>query len=139
MPLDNEQVARLLSAGSVAIPTFPEPGQISLELNGFSIRGRGGPEKTVQIVHHASPSHKNTFVLQLNDITAIYLPDGLAAGDGPLWLIGEEVQNNQVNVDPLLKSSRPGSVFVKEAAGVLMQSESAKTAAEVASYPGNCL
>jgi hypothetical protein len=139
MSLDTEQVARLLSAGSVAIPCFPEPGQVSLDQNGFTIRGRSKPEKTVQVVHHPSPAHKNTFVIQLNDVSAIYLPDGLAAGDGPLWLIGEEIQNGQVNVDALERGSRPGSVFVREDGGVLMRTESAKTASEVASYPRNCL
>lgn len=139
MPLDTEQVARLLSAGSVAIPCFPEPGQISIEKDAFTIQGNNNSETTVQVVHYPSPAHKNTFVVRLNDVTAFYLPDGLTTGVRPQWLIGEEVQNNKVDVNPLINGSRPGSVFVKEQAGVLMRTESAKTAAEVASYPNNCL
>jgi hypothetical protein len=141
MKLQSDQIARLFAAGAVPIPpSFPQPGLVSVEPKGIRINKKDEP--SVQIAHHRTPTQVTTYITSLREVAAIFLSDGFAAGEGPTWLLGEELREGEAaTIQATLskfKDGRPGTVFVSERAGVITQQECVYTAGEIAATPMSC-
>ena len=140
--MDLDQVGRLFAAGSVRIPPHPDDGLVSVDGGGIVVDG--GAEPSVTVVHYSSPAHKCTYQLALAGLTAIYLPDGLAAAAGlpavagPQWIVGRALAAGNASVHRLTLVAHKGAVFAREAAGVIVSSETAMTASDVAAMPKSC-
>jgi hypothetical protein len=128
----------LFAAGAVPIPpSFPHPGLVSVEIKGITINKKDEP--SVRIEHYRAPTQITTYITSLREVAAIFLSDGLAPGEGPTWLIGEELREAEAaSTLRKLKDGRPGTVLVNERAGVITLQECVVTAGEIASTPMSC-
>ena len=107
-----------------------------MEPKGITINRKDEP--SIQIRHHRAPTQFTTYITSLREVAAVFLSDGFAAGDGPTWLLGEELRDSEAASLRKLKDGRPGTVFLSERAGVITQQECVVTAAEIAATPMSC-
>jgi hypothetical protein len=144
MPLTDRQAAQLIAAGAVSIPpNYPALGRLT------RTEGKGtGP--VICVEHRVSPVQVNRYFVQIEEVR-----DALRSESNKRDIrtckrrFGEEAREDLKKLPLEGEGKRTtgkegavkfeyGIVFVREQAGILMQTDKAMTAGEVAAIPKGC-